>query len=100
VTAGAASAGAVPRSDRGRLVSAQQVSTPADTAPATPPAPPRAFEGTLPAPTGPYAAGEDVIHLTDASRPDPWVPSSGPRQLTVTMVYPAVPGTGTPAPYM
>ncbi|MFG3053163.1 alpha/beta hydrolase family protein [Kitasatospora sp. NPDC048239] len=63
-------------------------------------APPRSFQGTLPVPTGPYAAGEDVIHLTDASRPDPWVPSSGPRQLTVTMVYPAVPGTGTPAPYM
>ncbi|MEU7061755.1 alpha/beta hydrolase [Streptomyces sp. NPDC046197] len=71
-----------------------------DTAPATATAPTRSFQGTLPAPTGPYAAGEDVIHLTDASRPDPWVPSSGPRQLTVTMVYPAVPGTGTPAPYM
>ncbi|MFF3002607.1 alpha/beta hydrolase family protein [Kitasatospora sp. NPDC057940] len=61
---------------------------------------PRSLQGTLPAPTGPHAAGEDVIHLTDASRPDPWVPTSGPRQLTVTMVYPAVPGTGTPAPYM
>lgn len=73
-----------------------------DTAPATATAttPTPSFQGTLPAPTGPYAAGEDVIHLTDASRPDPWVPSSGPRQLTVTMVYPAVPGTGTPAPYM
>ncbi|MGW1179344.1 alpha/beta hydrolase family protein [Kitasatospora sp. NPDC002543] len=71
-----------------------------DTAPATAPAPTRTFQGALPAPTGPYAAGEDVIHLTDASRPDPWVPSSGPRQLTVTMIYPAVPGTGTPAPYM
>ncbi|MGW4379908.1 alpha/beta hydrolase family protein [Kitasatospora sp. NPDC004531] len=61
---------------------------------------PRSFQGALPAPTGRYAAGEEVVHLTDASRPDPWVPSSGPRQLTVTMVYPAVPGTGTPAPYM
>ncbi|MFE2410930.1 alpha/beta hydrolase family protein [Kitasatospora sp. NPDC059408] len=73
-----------------------------DAAPATATAtaPTRSFQGALPAPTGPYAAGEDVIHLTDASRPDPWVPSSGPRQLTVTMVYPAVPGTGTPAPYM
>ncbi|MGW3266609.1 alpha/beta hydrolase family protein [Streptomyces sp. NPDC001056] len=71
-----------------------------DTAPATATAPTPSFQGTLPAPTGPYAAGEDVIHLTDASRPDPWVPSSGPRRLTVTMVYPAVPGTGTPAPYM
>ncbi|MFE4872029.1 alpha/beta hydrolase family protein [Streptomyces sp. NPDC056682] len=69
-----------------------------NSASATAPAP--SFHGTLPAPTGPYAAGEDIIHLTDASRPDPWVPSSGPRQLTVTMVYPAVPGTGTPAPYM
>jgi dienelactone hydrolase len=58
------------------------------------------FQGALPAPTGPYAAGEEVIHLTDEGRPDPWVPSSGPRQLTVTMLYPAVPGTGTPAPYM
>ncbi|MGW2815770.1 alpha/beta hydrolase family protein [Streptomyces sp. NPDC001415] len=71
-----------------------------DTAPATATAPTRSFQGALPAPTGPYAAGEDVIHLTDANRPDPWVPSSGPRQLAVTMVYPAVPGTGTPAPYM
>ncbi|RLU83687.1 alpha/beta hydrolase [Streptomyces griseocarneus] len=71
-----------------------------DTVPATATAPTRVFHGTLPAPTGLYAAGEDVIHLTDASRPDPWVPSSGPRQLTVTMVYPAVPGTGAPAPYM
>ncbi|MEU4115506.1 alpha/beta hydrolase [Kitasatospora sp. NPDC028055] len=71
-----------------------------NTAPATATAPAPAFHGTLPAPTGPYAAGEEVIHLTDTSRPDPWVPSSGPRQLAVTMVYPAVPGTGTPAPYM
>ncbi|MEU8922435.1 alpha/beta hydrolase [Kitasatospora sp. NPDC048545] len=71
-----------------------------DTAPAAATAPTRTFHGTLPAPTGPYAAGEEIIHLTDTSRLDPWVPSSGPRQLTVTMVYPAVPGTGTPAPYM
>lgn len=70
------------------------------TATAAATAPTRSFQGALPAPTGPYAAGEDVIHLTDESRPDPWVPSSGPRQLTVTMLYPAVPGTGTPAPYM
>ncbi|WP_232795050.1 alpha/beta hydrolase [Kitasatospora sp. NRRL B-11411] len=69
------------------------------TAAAAAAAPAPTFRGALPAPTGPYAAGEDVIHLTDTSRPDPWVPSSGPRQLTVTMLYPAVPGTGTPAPY-
>ena len=69
-------------------------------APAVSAAPTRAFQGALPAPTGHYAAGEDVIHLTDQSRPDPWVPSSGPRQLTVSMFYPAVAGTGTEAPYM
>ncbi|MEV5506815.1 alpha/beta hydrolase family protein [Streptomyces orinoci] len=71
-----------------------------DAGPATATAPTPTFHGRLPAPTGPFAAGEDIIHLTDENRPDPWVPSSGPRQLTVTMVYPAVPGTGTPAPYM
>lgn len=58
------------------------------------------FAAALPAPTGRYAAGEDVIHLTDRDRPDPWVPSAGPRQLTVSMFYPAVAGTGTQAPYM
>jgi predicted dienelactone hydrolase len=58
------------------------------------------FQGSLPAPTGRFAAGEDVIHLTDWGRPDPWVPASGPRRLTVSMFYPAVAGTGTRAPYM
>lgn len=58
------------------------------------------FRGSLPAPTGRFAAGEDVIHLTDQDRPDPWVPSAGPRQLTVSMFYPAVAGTGVQAPYM
>ena len=62
--------------------------------------PAASFQGSLPAPTGRFAAGEDVIHLTDWSRPDPWVPSAGPRQLTVSMFYPAVAGTGTQAPYM
>lgn len=55
---------------------------------------------TLPRPTGPYEAGEDTLHLVDAARPDPWVPAAGPRQLMVTMYYPARHGTGRPAPYM
>ena len=55
---------------------------------------------SLPAPTGPYAAGEDTLHLTDTSRLDPWRPDSGFRQLTVSMFYPARHGTGQPAPYM
>ena len=59
-----------------------------------------AYQGSLPAPTGRFAVGEDVIHLTDQDRPDPWVPSAGPRQLTVSVFYPAVAGTGNQAPYM
>lgn len=54
----------------------------------------------LPRPTGPFAVGQEVLHLVDRSRPDPWVPSAGPRQLMVSMYYPAHSGTGTPAPYM
>ncbi|GAA2247141.1 MULTISPECIES: alpha/beta hydrolase family protein [Kitasatospora] len=54
----------------------------------------------LPRPTGPHAVGRDILHLVDQDRPDPWVPSAGPRQLMVSMYYPAHPGTGGPAPYM
>ncbi|WP_234322881.1 alpha/beta hydrolase family protein [Streptomyces sp. NRRL S-350] len=61
---------------------------------------PAAFHGELPRPTGRYAAGEEVLHLTDRSRTDPWVPAAGPRELAVTMFYPARHDTGAPAPYM
>ncbi|MCL8014127.1 alpha/beta hydrolase [Streptomyces sp. AS02] len=55
----------------------------------------------LPRPTGPHAVGRSTLHLVDADRPDPWVPSAGARQLMVSMYYPARPGTGGPtAPYM
>ncbi|MFF4380037.1 alpha/beta hydrolase family protein [Kitasatospora sp. NPDC001547] len=54
----------------------------------------------LPRPTGPYAVGQEVLHLVDGDRPDPWVPADGPRQLMVSMYYPAHAGTGTPAPYL
>ncbi|NUR01130.1 MAG: alpha/beta hydrolase, partial [Streptomyces sp.] len=54
----------------------------------------------LPAPTGPYAVGRDILHLVDEHRQDPWVPSAGQRQLMVSVYYPALPGTGGPAPYM
>lgn len=54
----------------------------------------------LPAPTGHYAVGEDILHLTDTSRLDPWKPSAGYRQLTLSMFYPARQGTGQAAPYM
>ncbi|MFH8384008.1 hypothetical protein ACH4E7_24200 [Kitasatospora sp. NPDC018058] len=61
---------------------------------------PHALHLELPRPTGPYAVGQEVLHLVDEDRPDPWVPSAGPRQLMVTMYYPAHAGTGSPAPYM
>ncbi|MFH9350056.1 alpha/beta hydrolase family protein [Kitasatospora sp. NPDC017646] len=61
---------------------------------------PSALHLELPRPTGPYAVGQEVLHLVDQNRPDPWVPSAGPRQLMVTMYYPAHAGTGSPAPYM
>jgi predicted dienelactone hydrolase len=61
---------------------------------------PQATHLSLPRPTGPHAVGVDTLHLVDPSRPDPWVPESGHRQLMVSMYYPAVPGTGRPAPYM
>jgi predicted dienelactone hydrolase len=55
----------------------------------------------LPRPTGPYAVGRDTLHLVDTDRPDPWVPSAGPRQLMVSMYYPARRGASGPtAPYM
>lgn len=71
-----------------------------------PGAPPAAHAATgpsleVPRPTGPYATGRDTLHLTDRSRPDPWVPAAGARQLMVSVHYPARPGGGTTtAPYM
>ncbi|MFI9721900.1 alpha/beta hydrolase family protein [Streptomyces sp. NPDC052396] len=54
----------------------------------------------LPRPTGTHAVGREVLHLVDRNRQDPWVPSAGPRQLMVSMYYPARPHSGGPAPYM
>ncbi|GGQ68425.1 alpha/beta hydrolase family protein [Kitasatospora griseola] len=54
----------------------------------------------LPRPTAPFAVGREIIQLVDQNRTDPWVPSSGPRRLMVSMYYPAKAGTGSPAPYM
>ncbi|MFI9719878.1 alpha/beta hydrolase family protein [Streptomyces sp. NPDC052396] len=54
----------------------------------------------LPRPTGTHAVGREVLHLVDRNRQDPWVPSAGPRQLMVSMYYPARPHSGTSARYM
>ncbi|WP_207922826.1 alpha/beta hydrolase [Micromonospora sp. KC606] len=53
----------------------------------------------LPRPTGPFAVGRDVLHLVDRDRPDPWVPAN-PRELMVSVYYPARPNTGGPARYL
>ncbi|MEU4730436.1 alpha/beta fold hydrolase [Streptomyces sp. NPDC023588] len=50
----------------------------------------------LPAPTGPYPVGAQVLHLVDRSRNDPWQPEIGVRELMVTILRPAVPGRGFP----
>lgn len=61
---------------------------------------PAGVHAELPRPTGPFAVGREILHLVDQDRPDPWVPSAGPRQLMLSMYYPAKAGTGGPAPYM
>lgn len=72
------------------------------------PAPPRS-EGdppstpavaALPAPTGPHPVGTTALHLTDASRPDPWDPYVDARELKVTLWYPAAQRGGQRAAYM
>ncbi|MGV9315385.1 alpha/beta hydrolase family protein [Streptomyces sp. NPDC003691] len=55
----------------------------------------------LPRPAGPHAVGVSALHLTEAGRPDPWVPEAGERQTMVTLHYPAAAGTGGgPRQYM
>lgn len=54
----------------------------------------------LPKPTGGYAVGSSTLALTDSSRTDPWVPSSGARRLMVSMFYPALLPVGPPRPYL
>lgn len=68
----------------------------ASAAPASAPASVTAASAQLPRPTGPHPVGRSTLHLVDRDRPDPWVPSAGPRQLMVSMYYPARPGTGGP----
>ncbi len=54
------------------------------------PAPPNApGQLTLPAPTGHYQVGTIDLHLVDPHRTDPWLPGSRPRELMVSLWYPA-----------
>uniref|UniRef100_A0AAU2JIL3 Alpha/beta hydrolase n=1 Tax=Streptomyces sp. NBC_00049 TaxID=2903617 RepID=A0AAU2JIL3_9ACTN len=61
--------------------------------------PPGASRLELPRPTGAFAVGRDTLHLVDRERKDPWVRTAD-RELLLSLYYPAIPRTGTPAPYM
>ncbi|MEV6559515.1 alpha/beta hydrolase [Nocardia sp. NPDC051756] len=52
----------------------------------------------LPAPTGAFAVGRNVLHLVDPDRSDPWTPAQR-RELMVSMYYPAQRSDGVRAPY-
>jgi dienelactone hydrolase len=54
----------------------------------------------LPEPTGPEPVGTTSLRLTDASRPDPWVPEMSARELMVSVWYPAADAGGRRARYM
>lgn len=52
----------------------------------------------LPAPTGRHPVGVNQLHLVDHDRTDPWVPT-GPRELMVSVWYPATVARGDRVPY-
>ncbi|WP_237047862.1 alpha/beta hydrolase family protein [Lentzea guizhouensis] len=55
-------------------------------------------ELVLPAPTGGHPIGWTQLHLVDEDRADPWVPT-GPRELMVSVWYPAAAARGDRVPY-
>ncbi|MGW4662166.1 alpha/beta hydrolase family protein [Streptosporangium sandarakinum] len=100
----AASAAATPPDAAGAVASPSRLAgtaVPSNAAAASSGGRAAGVELRLPAPSGPYAVGRDVLHLTDTARTDPWVPSAGARRLMVSVYYPArTAGDGAPAPYM
>ncbi|ROP41324.1 hypothetical protein EDD40_6753 [Saccharothrix texasensis] len=44
---------------------------------------------SLPAPTGPHHVGVTALHLVDTERPDPWSGDGRPREVVVSVHYPA-----------
>ncbi|MEV3987315.1 alpha/beta hydrolase [Streptomyces sp. NPDC049837] len=54
---------------------------------------------TLPVPTGKLPIGVTTVHLEEKGRADPWVAGED-RELMVSLWYPAVKPSGTPARYM
>ncbi|MEU3269643.1 GatB/YqeY domain-containing protein [Saccharomonospora sp. NPDC006951] len=55
----------------------------------------------LPPPSGPRPVGVITTHLVDTSRPDPWEPSAGSRELMVSVFHPAASSaSGEPGMYL
>ncbi|MFG3056736.1 alpha/beta hydrolase family protein [Kitasatospora sp. NPDC048239] len=54
----------------------------------------------LPAPTGGHLVGTRTLYLKDTSRPDPWKPDTGFRELMATLWYPALFPSGREAAFM
>ncbi len=54
----------------------------------------------VPAPSTGTPIGTRTLHLVDTSRPDPWKPAAGHRELMVSLWYPALPSAGPKAPYV
>jgi dienelactone hydrolase len=54
----------------------------------------------LPRPTGPYAVGRRAVDWTDPGRQDPYADDGSPRDLPVTIWYPAEPTDAEPAKYL
>lgn len=75
-------------------LTASIVSAPAPAAAAAPGTP------YLPKPTGPHRVGTTSLHLTDTSRPDPWVPAAKARELMVSLWYPTTARAGRRAAYV
>lgn len=56
---------------------------------------------TMPAPSGRYPVGMVGLHLVDKSRTDPYVPGNTPREVMVSLWYPATSTSGHyQAPWM
>ncbi|MCC3774168.1 dienelactone hydrolase family protein [Streptomyces sp. UNOB3_S3] len=63
------------------------------------PRPATASPAEVPAPATRAPIGTKTLHLVDTSRPDPWKPAAGNRELMVSLWYPALPSAGPKAPY-
>ncbi|WP_199443671.1 alpha/beta hydrolase family protein [Umezawaea beigongshangensis] len=78
------------------------VTAPAGTAAANPASHPSLpVELGLPRPTGPHPVGTTDLHLVDHDRTDPWAsPPGRPRELMISLWYPARPTSHRPARHL